>query len=151
MSKLKPQKQTNVIRKKFIGSAGCVSDQHPWFSFRYMTRNSAYNLKSLPEGKAREQTLLKLYERLEELSGKEWLYWNSQPKKTGTETIEYSDLNFTAGNGAAITGDSKLYVFRFDTHQGTGGGRIIGYKESPCAVLHIIGFDLDYSAYNHGK
>ena len=74
----------------------------------------------------------------------------SMPRKTGLETIPFDELEFSPGPGANLTKDVKLFVFRFDTYQGTGQGRIIGFKSSPCSVYHIIGFDFDFSAYPHG-
>lgn len=46
-----------------------------------------------------------------------------------------------------ISYDTKLYVFRFGNDY-----RLIGYKSNRCrAALHIIGFDFDYSLYDHGN
>jgi hypothetical protein len=28
--------------------------------------------------------------------------------------------------------------------------RILGIREDGCPILHIIGYDFDFSAYNHG-
>lgn len=150
MGKLRPKAPNNKIDGKANSNQGCCSDQYPWFSFRSLTKNSKYNLNDLPAGTVREQVLLSLYLRLNELSQQPWLYWTQQPKRTGLETLSYHQLNFSAAPEAGLTKDTTIYVFRFDTHLGAGQGRIIGYKKAPCAVLYIIGFDLDFSAYNHG-
>lgn len=63
--------------------------------------------------------------------------------------IEYSMLNFTAASDAGLTGDTKMNIFRFDTHLGNGKGRIIGFKDSPCSAFNVIGYDFDFSAYSH--
>lgn len=130
----------------------CSSDQYPWISFRYMTRNKDYSLDALDKmhGTNRETTLLCLHNKLQEISSNPWTYWSQLRKKSGLESIQYDRLRFKANEEAPLTSDATVYVFRFDTHLGTGTGRIIGFKDSPCATLHIIGYDFDFSAYDHG-
>ena len=149
--KLKENK-TKIKKPSQNESRGCISEQYPWFSFRYMTQNSNYSLKFLDslDCSYREKTLKGLYMRLEELSKQPWIYWQEKRKSTGTETINIDQLNFSANADANFTKDMKAYVFRFDTYQGNNSGRIIGVKLSLCAVLHIIGYDFDFSAYSHG-
>lgn len=152
MAKLRSKQTNTKIKSKSDPTVQntCCSEQYPWFSFRYMTKNAKYNLKALPEGHARELTLLSLYNRLEELSKQKWLYWEGLPKATGLETIEHSRMYFKENTDLIeLSADVKLYVFRFDTYKGSGKGRIIGYKESPCAVMHVIGFDFDFNSYDH--
>lgn len=151
MANIRGKKQNNKISGKPIQSQGCFSKQCPWFSFQSMTRNPRYNLSSLKSGTEREQTLDGLYRRLTELSSETWLYWMQKPRQTGLETMSYDEINFTAAPDSKLTKDTVLYVFRFDTYLGAGKGRIIGYKNSPCAVFHIIGYDIDFSSYDHGE
>lgn len=150
MGKLKGKTQSNKITAQPVQSISCFSEQFPWFSFRSMTANSKYNLELLPAGTSRETTLLGLYARLQELSSQSWTYWTQQPKRIGLETLSYGDLSFEANSSASLSKDTTVYIFRFDTHVGNKCGRIIGYKNSPCAVFHIIGYDIDFSAYPHG-
>lgn len=147
MGKLRTKEQNNKIRTQATNDRICCSEQYPWFSFKSLTSNSNYNLSSLKQGTEREATLHGLFEKLHELSSNTWLHWTQQPKKTGLETLKYEDIGFKACS--SITNDATVYIFRFDTHLGSGHGRIIGYKDAPCATLHIIGFDLDFSAYKH--
>lgn len=128
---------------------GCSSEQHPWFSFRYMTQNKQFSLEYLNKlnSSDRESTLVSLFKRLEELSCKPWLYWTQQPKKTGLETISYDQLHFSPN--ISLSKDTTIYVFRFDTYRGNGKGRILGFKGAPCSVLHVIGYDFTLSAYDH--
>lgn len=151
MGRLHTKEQNNKINGKVSANSGCQSEQYPWISFRSMTRNARYDLSTLRQGSEREQTLSGLYRRLTELTGHTWLYWTQQPKRIGLETMKYDDIQFEADANANLTKDTTLYIFRFDTHIGEGKGRIIGYKNAPCAVYHIIGYDIDFSAYNHGK
>lgn len=150
MGKLKEKSLKPKIATIQSATASCFSDQFPWISFRSMTANANYNLKSLSTGSIRELTLVGLYKRLQELSSNSWVYWTQQPKKSGLETLSYGDLNFEVGSSATLSKDTTIYVFRFDTYQGAGKGRILGYKSSPCSVFHIIGYDLDFSSYDHG-
>lgn len=149
MGQIKQKKQDNKIDGKASVAPLCCSEQYPWFSFKDLTTNSSYNLDNLPIGTARSTTIDLLFDKLKELSNKKWIYWHQNHKSIGLETMTYDSLNFSAHPDAVISKDTKVYVFRFDTYLGTGKGRIIGYKKSPCAVLHIIGFDVDFSAYNH--
>ena len=131
--------------------SSCPSDQYPWVSFRYMTANKDFTVECLERlsGQQRETTLLNLYRKLVELSSRPWSYWLQQRKASGMESMDYSRLHFQANQDAGLTSDTKVYILRFDTHLGSGKGRIIGFKQSPCAVLHIIGYDFDFSSYNH--
>lgn len=151
MPKIRSKTQNNKISGKPKEAQTCFSKQYPWISFQNMTKNKRYDLSSLNSGSEREQTLHGLYRKLTELSSQTWLYWTQQPKRSGLETISYDDIHFTAATDSKLTKDTVLYVFRFDTHLGTGRGRIIGYKNTPCAVFHVIGYDLDFSAYDHGE
>lgn len=150
MGKLRGKTQNNKINMKSDEKKECFSAQYPWFSFQNMTKNSKYNLSELHSGKEKEETLEGLYRRLQELSEYQWIYWMQQPKQSGLETLCYGDIKFEASRTVKISKDTSVYVFRFDTHKGRKTGRIIGYKNSPCSVLYIIGYDLDFSAYAHG-
>lgn len=116
-----------------------------------MTSNADHSIAFIQAYDSNEQlkTLQGLYEAFEKISSKSWMHWGSLPKKIGYEMIEYSMLNFTAASDAGLTGDTKMNIFRFDTHLGNGKGRIIGFKDSPCSAFNVIGYDFDFSAYSH--
>ena len=147
---LRQKKTAERVSQNPHTSLSCCAVQVPWFSFRALTSNSRYNLDDLPHGTEREVTLSLLYTRLRELSRETWLYWGQLRKQFGLETMEVKDLNFSPGGGIELPKDQTIYIFRFDTYQGANKGRIIGYKDDPCAVLHIIGFDVDFKAYDYG-
>ena len=149
MSKLRnPGKEDKLKISKNVES-DCQSDQYVCFSFRYMTKNSDYSLRNISDKNQRDSIMTGLHNKLCELSQSSWQYLMQQRKSTGLETINYDQIKFRPTEETNLTKDSKLYVFRLDTHRGKNGGRIIGYKSSPCSVYNIIGFDIDYSAYNH--
>lgn len=147
--KLRVKEENNRISRKIESGAKCFSEQYPWISFKSMTKNSSHTLYALPNGKEGESTLRKLLQRLEEISSHPWIYWMQQPKKTGLETLKYDEILFEASPNANLAKDTTIYVFRFDTHTGSGNGRIMGYKQTPCSAFHIIGYDFDFSAYKH--
>lgn len=153
MSKLRGKNSDPKLVSAFeTQDQGCKENQHPWFSFRYMTSNGKHSAKSIDALHAREksQTLSSLIHRFEELSSRPWTYWLQMGKAIGFETLDYGSLTFSAAPTAKISDDTAVYIFRFDTYRGNGKGRIIGFKESRCPVLHVIGYDIDFSAYNHG-
>lgn len=151
MRKLREKEQRNKIGKQPVQNHGCISEQYLWFSFRDVTKNDRYDLSGLKPGTEREQTIIGLHQKMRELSGEMWLHWMQMPKTIGLETLTYGELNFSAANTARLSKDTTVYVFRFDTYKGRSNGRLIGYKNDPCAVFHIIGYDIDFSAYDHGK
>ena len=150
MSKLRNPGKDNKLKISKNNESNCCSDQYLCFSFRYMTKNSNYSLENIKDKSQRDSIMTGLHTKLCELSQKSWQYLIQQPKSSGLETINYDQIRFSPSIGSNLTKESKLYVFRFNTHRGQKESRIIGYKSSPCAVYNIIGFDIDYSAYEHG-
>lgn len=150
MAKLKGKSSSNKIRKSVEVDTACVSKQCPWLSFQYMTRNHAHDLSSLLSGEEREKTLLGLYRKCVELTQHTWTELLMMPKSQGFETIQYGQLYFRAFPDSHLSKDTTVYVIRFDSHLGSDQGRIIGYKQSPCATFHVIGYDLNFTAYDHG-
>jgi hypothetical protein len=48
----------------------------------------------------------------------------------------------------SLSEDSKIIVFRFNNQK----SRILGVRSQECnSILYIIGYDWDFSAYNHGN
>lgn len=83
------------------------------------------------------------------MSQKPWSYWLGQRKATGCETLNYGQLKFSINSDVQLSKDETLYVVRFNTYQGEGKARIVGFKIPPCAVFHVIGYDFDFTAYAH--
>lgn len=145
-----PQSKIHARRENDKRNEGCCSEQHPWFSFKAMTTNKDFNINGLPGGREREQTLVGLFSKLNELSEKEWTQWLNMRNQNGIESLPFQRLQFKPNSSVTLTEDTTVYVIRFDTYKGSGKGRIIGYKDGKCAVLHIIGFDFNFKAYDHG-
>ena len=68
-------------------------------------------------------------------------------EKHGAETLSMDDLRFAA-NGYQFSNDQKVIVFRFG---GNSSYRLLGVKGNESNVLYVIGYDFDFSAYNHGS
>ena len=73
------------IEKDNLEKQGRICAQFPTFSFRYITTNNHYNLDFFNDSDRRkkEETIHKLYERIEEISKQDWIYWGSLNKKSG--------------------------------------------------------------------
>ena len=150
--KLKNIGSNKKIEKDNLEKQGRICAQFPTFSFRYITTNNHYNLDFFNDSDRRkkEETIHKLYERIEEISKQDWIYWGSLNKKSGYETIPYSSIKFKK-QGPVLTGDENIYVFRVKSGRISDEARILGYKEDGCPIYYIIGYDYDYSAYEHGN
>lgn len=122
------------------------------FSFTYLTRNGNYTLEHYCKNN-KGKTAISLYEKLAFLSNHTWEDVEAKPNTFKYERIEYNKLNFSANekaeekNSIEFSRDTKVCVFRFNNQN----GRIIGVKREGCPTLHVIGLDLDFSAYNHGS
>lgn len=125
-------------------------EQFPTFSFRYLTTNSKFNFGYFRPAQARDMREAKynLYDRIEEICRKDWRYWGSLNKRSGFETLDYSRLKFSPTE-LEISKDEKVFIFRFNIHD--NDARIIGIRVGKCPIFHVIGYDLDHSAYDHGS
>lgn len=144
MSKLK----NKVTSLKISAAADKKPLEKPHFSFEYLTSNNNFNFEWFTSKAKRDKTEAKaaLIDRLIEISSSSWLFWNSLDKKHGIETISIRELNFSP-SGYKFSSDEKVTVFRFFNQK----YRIIGFKDTSLPTYYIIGFDFDYSAYNHGS
>ncbi|MBQ3450855.1 MAG: hypothetical protein IJG32_01120 [Selenomonadaceae bacterium] len=63
----------------------------------------------------------------------------------GFETIPFAQIKFSP-DVVVLGKDAKIHVFRF----GIGNNnRMLGFFEREQAILNIIGFDFNFSAYSH--
>ncbi len=149
MKKLKLQESTVKIKKSNLEQIkrGANCEQYPAFSFQHMTMNHKYNFNYFSKKMLHDEQKVKsaLINKLIEISSNTWLGISGQGKKWGFETIPQSEINFSPEN-YTMSKDSKYCVFQFNNHN----MRIIGIKKDLCPIYYIIGFDFDFSAYNHG-
>ena len=75
----------------------------------------------------------------------------NKPRETGYEMIPFSDFKLNLDSikrNLKLSSDSKMIVFRFNNQN----ARILGVRSQECnSILYIVGYDWDYSAYDHGS
>lgn len=123
--------------------------QYPTICLKHLTGNKNYNFEYFThnvrdKNKAHESFL----RWIAKVQDQTWLELTQQNKRTGLETLENHRFSFQGKDiQKYVSPDTKMYVFRFHSEK----YRIIGFKDSRCSnTLHIVGFDFDYSAYDHG-
>lgn len=117
-------------------------------SFADLTTNKDYNFDYFSGSDLKGK--LKAFEQftafLQRLTSQTRLDISKKSKKDdcGLETIDLKFLKFKPN--VSLGSDTKIDVFRF----GNGKYRLIGFFEKEQDnVLKILGFDFDYSAYEH--
>ena len=153
--KLKKTKDKLKISKDLnsIYAISTHSTQFPTFSFKYMTSNSSYNIDFFTADKLRmkSEALSSLHRRFEEISKQSWVELAGKAKDAGGyETIPFSSVHLSPSN-KYLSADENIIVFRVKSTKNMGEMRILGFKEKHEPVYHILGYDFQFNAYNHGK
>jgi len=146
------RKEKQKISKNKMNAEEVKCSQYVSFSFRYLTTNNDHNFKGIKDKNKKNKMYEDLNERLQEISSDTYKYWTSQDKRRGMTTIPYSKLKFSwQGNpkfrDKLLTKDQPVYKFRF----GNQDYRLLGIKIGSCSTFYIIGFDFNFSAYDHGS
>lgn len=143
------QPNTPLITCKFK-----ENEQFVFVDFGHITKQKRYGYNALIDKQKDDRQILKsLLTMIVEMSNSTWAELAHREKDAtgGYETIGLSQFKTKIWDqfDSKLTNDVKLYVFRF----GNGNAyRMIGYKSDGCRhAIHILGFDLDYSLYNHGN
>ena len=131
----------------------CIANNnHIILSFKYSVKNKNYTMEK--QGKAKEKCnkiIQNLFEKLEDISQITWKELQNRPKETGYETIPISEFKISFDNlkkKLNLSDDIKIIVIRFNNQK----CRILGVPSQECSsILYIVGYDWDYSAYNHGS
>lgn len=120
------------------------------FSWQYLTTNKKYTFGFFKKDMRNE---VKAWQGLSaivnDLCSSQWdkVLLRSKEEKHGVEILNHAQIKFSA-NGYTFSDDQNVIVFRF----GAGNGyRLLGVKGTNSNVLYVIGYDFDYSAYNHGS
>lgn len=146
MLKLKSTTSFNnkLIKGKF------EHENHISFSYVLLTDDKDYTFSKFGKSNIREHLIVRqeLDELLFEISKCTWaeLQDRSKMQLGGFESMKLTDLKPQVYKRAKLTRDVSTIVFRF----GGNKYRLIGYKYPKSNVLYVLGFDLDFSAYNHG-
>lgn len=149
MSKLKAPQKRKLQQQNRESSKCEAPNDSIYFNFKYITSKKGYNLEYLNSGDSRPHAR-KLLVKLAELSQSSWKELGTKSKYSGGfETMAISQLSTDITDQTrrnTLTKDTKLHVFRF------GDCRLVGLKAERCrATLHVLGFDWDYSLYDHGE
>lgn len=121
-------------------------------SFKYSIKNKNYTIKKVVEARDKCNKIMKnLFQKYEEISNLTWKELQNRPKETGYEMIPISRFYIKLDNikdDLNLSEDSKIIVFRFHNQD----YRLLGVRSQECSsILYIIGYDWDYSAYDHGS
>lgn len=150
MSNIK-HKDKDKIKEKNIASNAIELNcpNHPVFCFKYITTNSRYNYGYFGKKQRVEKLncIESLFSKIEEWTNGSWKEMFAKPKQTGIETIVYGDITFESKvcNNFSLAKDTKIIIMRYNS----SNQRILGVKRDKCPIFHIIGYDFDFSAYNH--
>ena len=131
----------------------CIANNnHIILSFKYSVKSKDYTINKITKARDKcNKIIQKLFERLEEISGLTWIELQNRPKETGYEMIPISEFNInfdTIKQELNLSDDSKIIVFRFNNQK----CRLFGVRSHECSsILYIVGYDWDYSAYDHGS
>lgn len=120
------------------------------FSFSWMTHNARYDLKALKKMKgSASKPLENLLDFLVHLSSLSWNDLADRSKfKGGYEVLPLAEMKNSIIDGVPAeqtAGLLGLIVFRFNKE----ADRLIALRTGN--TLHVLGFDLDHSLYNHGS
>ena len=137
--------KSNITDKKNIFKKAIELKEYPIFYSKHLTTNKKYNFNYFNNEK--EQIIVKsiILEEILRLQEKTWVEWGIENKKTGYESIPITQINIIPKN-LILPNDIKTIVFRINSQK----WRLIGIRSMHFkSVIHIIGFDFDYTAYKH--
>lgn len=132
--------------------SNCVAnDNNIVISFKYSVKGKKYTIESKVQNRQKcNEDIEKLFERLKEISNTTWKELRNKPREVGYEMIPIHRFNVNMNNikkELNLSDDSKIIVFRFGRGQKY---RMLGVRCEDCSsILYIIGYDWDYSAYDH--
>lgn len=136
-----------IKNQKIVTNQGTSeTKEYPIFCFKHLTKNSQYNFKCFTNERERRDAKSIVLDNTFKFQTMTWLELMKLPKGQGFETLHMKALNFSPTD-YIVTEDTKVFVFRV-----SGKWRMIGVKRNEFkGVIHILGFDFNYSAYNHGS
>lgn len=138
--------KSNNIKDKIKEPENATLD-YPVLCFKYLTTNNGYNVKYFNHFREKAKAYSALFYLISDIQSTSWKDLMLRGKTKGFESINSGELNFKPSN-YKITPDEKVFILRFKRNN----YRLIGVKSNKNKdVLHVIGFDFDYTAYNHGS
>lgn len=121
-------------------------------SFQYLTTNKEFNFHFFnKEFRAKAQVFEQLIEFLKRLTTKTLTDISKLRKEQDCdfEILEFKQINFTPDN-YNLSKNAKIHDFRFGNNNNGGNYRLLGFFEYNQSILNVIGFDFNYSSYEHG-
>lgn len=130
----------------------CVeNDTKIHFCFQHITSKKKYGMEYMFSNKVNNRVYKDLLNFIYSISQSNWTELKTKGKDSGGyETLQLGTLKHDISDSydTTLTKDTKLIVFRF----GGNKYRIIGYKNKSCTPnFNVLGFDFDFSLYNHGS
>lgn len=125
---------------------------HISFSFKYLTSNKNYNFSYFKQDvRKRHDAYEMLFQRMKDLCRQDMISAKNNGKITGCEPIPCKQLSTALQTICKtidiISNESFVSVFRF----GQNNYRMLCKTDLNLPnLLHIIAFDFNYSAYDHG-
>lgn len=143
-TRIKQQKENKVYSQNKVQN---TRDNYIAFSWQYLTKNKKYTFDYFANNMRNEmdarRALSSFLIYLSSLKVRDILS-RKKDDKGGFERIDTNSLSFSPSNNY-FGDDTEVTVFRFCNQK----YRLIGFLRS--SILYIIGYDFDYSAYNHGS
>lgn len=131
--------------KKITNFSNQELEEYPIFCFKYLTTNNKYNFEYFNIINEKNKAKCIIFDKLIELQQKTWKQLVLERKNIGFETLPNNQIRFSPNN-LQMTKDTKILSFRLNSQN----WRLLGVRsEHFKSVLHIIGFDFDFSAYKH--
>ena len=118
-------------------------------TLQYLTTNKTFNFEFFGKNIRNKITAFEQFtEFLKRLTSKTPLQISTLSKTDdcGFETMTFAQIKFNPRN-VVLGNDTKIHVFRFGNNGNGGDYRLLGFFETGQAILNIIGFDFNYSAY----
>ena len=121
-------------------------------SLCYLSKNKNRNFNFFSDKNLRqkEKVLTDFFDFVKRLTGKTRLEILSKNKSSdcGFENLNFQNIKFKP-DGVELSKDTNISVFRFGDNNSGGNYRVLGFFSEDNPIFNIIGFDFDYSAYEH--
>lgn len=142
MAKLKNKEPAKPVIKRVKKQDGT-----PSISMRYLTKDFSYRAERFEKQPVeRLQMLDGLYQLMNQIGNMTWTAWIMRSRKQGgPEKISKEQIRSTI-----IPQYAEQQSFFLSVRFGNADKyRLLGFREDD--VFYVIGFDLDFSAYEHGS
>ena len=137
---------------KISRNAAPITENTISVSLQFLSKNKLRNFDFFSKSDFRQKAhaLDQFLDFIKRLTSKTRLEISSLSKNDdcGFEEIPFAQINCNPDR-KTLAKDAKICVFRFGNNGSGGDYRLLGIFDSGFPVLNIIGFDFNYSAYDH--